>query len=253
MGNGIGTDSLESIRYTKTRTVDIDPERLRENRVVMGLYHDYRADIFRVLRTNVLRQLRENDWNSFAVTSATPGAGKTFVSVNLGIAIALESNQSVLIVDADFRRPLVGHYLGIKAEFGLADCLTGRTSLEDCLINPGFNRLVVLPGRESSRNASELASSPKMAKLIQEIRSRYQSRIIIFDIPPLFVADDALLLLPHVDGALLVAEDEKNTPEELQHSIHVLEQTNLLGLILNKSRQPLPRYHSYSPVDGEYE
>lgn len=242
MAEDIAERPLDSIRYTQTRTVILDPEVLRDNRIVMGLYNDHRADVFRVLRTNVLRQLRKNNWNSFAVTSATPGAGKTFVSLNLAIAIALEGNQSVLLVDADFRRPLLARYLGLPVEAGLVDYLEGGTALESILINPGIPRLVVLPGRDSPVNSSELISSPRMSALIHEMKARYESRIIIYDIPPLFVADDALLLMPRVEGVLLVVEDSRNTAEELEGSIHLLEHTNLLGLVLNKSRQSLPRY-----------
>jgi capsular exopolysaccharide synthesis family protein len=240
--NSTNEHPLDLIRYTKTQTININPDVLRNNRVIMGLYNDPRADIFRVLRTNVLKQLRENNWNSFAITSATPGAGKTFISVNLAIAIAMEGNQSVLLVDGDLKRPSVGQYLGVQAEFGLVDCLKGDVSLEDALIYPGIERLVILPGKNSSNNSSELISSRKMVNLIKEIKSRYESRIIIFDLPPLFVADDALLFMPHVDAALLVVEDGKNTSDELQHSMHILEQTNLLGLVVNKSRQPVPIY-----------
>jgi capsular exopolysaccharide synthesis family protein len=233
---------LDSIRYTKTKTAVLDPEVLRNNRVIMGLYNDPRADIFRVLRTNVLMQLRENNWNSFAITSATLGAGKSFISVNLAIAIAMEGNQSVLLVDADLRRPIVGKYLGLEWDFGLFDYLKGDVDLEDTLINPGIEHLVILPGRNTSNNSSELISSRKMVNLIKEIKSRYESRIIIFDIPPLFAADDALIFMQHVDAALLVVEDGKNTSAELQHSMHILEQTNLLGMVVNKSTQPVPTY-----------
>ena len=242
MINSADGNPLESIRYKKTQTVIMDPAVLRDNRVIMGLYNDPRADIFRVLRTNVLKQLRENNWNSFVITSATTGAGKTFISVNLAIAMAMEGNQSVLLVEADFRRPNFGNYLGLECEFGLVDYLAGIVPLEKILINPGIERLVLLPGRNSKINYADLLSSSKMANLIKEIKSRYEDRIIIFDLPPLFVADDALLFMPYVDAALLVVEDGKNTSDELQHSMHILEQTNLLGLVLNKSRQPLPSY-----------
>ncbi len=233
---------LDLIRYTKTQIVTIDQDVLRNNRVIMGLHNDPRTNLFRVLRTNVLKQLRENNWNSFAITSATPDAGKSLIAINLAIAIAMEGNQSVLLVDADLRRPSMGQYLGLECEFGLVDCLKGAVSLENVLVNPGIERLIILPGKNSNNNSSELISSRKMAGLIQEIKSRYESRIIIFDLPPLFAADDAMLLMPYADAALLVVEDGKNTSEELQHSMFILEQTNLLGLVLNKSRQPLPTY-----------
>jgi protein-tyrosine kinase len=247
MINSADRYSLDSIRYTKTHTVAIDPDALLDNRVVMGLHNDPRADIFRVLRTNVLRQLRENNWNSFAITSATPGAGKTFISVNLAIAMAIEGNQSVLIVDADLRRPSVGQYLGIEWDFGLVDCLEGNVPLADALVKPDIERLVILPGKDSDSSASELISSRKMVNLIQEIKSRYEDRIIIFDIPPLFAGDEALLFMPYIDAALLVVEDGKNTSDQLQHAMYILEQTNLLGLVVNKSRQSLPVYqYEYS-------
>ncbi|MEC4749593.1 CpsD/CapB family tyrosine-protein kinase [Methylomicrobium sp. Wu6] len=243
MNSGANGRQNYSTRYTQTQTAIIDPDVLRNNRVIMGLYNDPRADIFRVLRTNILRQLRENNWNSFAITSATPGAGKTFISVNLAIAIAMEGNQSVLLIDADLRRPNVGQYLGLQCKYGFVDYLAGGTPLENILINPGIENLVLLPGKDSNINYSELISSKIMANLIKEIKSRYESRIIIFDIPPIFVADDALLLMPYVDAGLLVVEDGKNTSDELQQAMYILEQTNLLGLVLNKARQPLPIYH----------
>jgi protein-tyrosine kinase len=247
MINNTDGHSLGSARYTKTHTVTIDPDVLQDNRVIMGFYNDPRADIFRVLRTNILKQLRENNWNSFAITSATAGAGKTFISVNLAIAIAIEGNQSVLIVDADLRRPSVGQYLGIEWEFGLVDCLEGNVPLAEALVKPDIERLVILPGKDSDNSTSELISSRKMVNLIQEIKSRYEDRIIIFDIPPLFAGDDALLFMSYIDAALLVVEDGRNTSDELQHAMYILEQTNLLGLVVNKSRQSLPIFqHEYA-------
>lgn len=236
-----------TFRYTKTKIVPTPPKVLIENRVVMGLYNDPRADIFRVLRTNILRQLRDNKWNTFAVTSASPGVGKSFIAVNLALAIALEGNQSVLLVDADLRRPSVATYFDLNNDAGLVDYLTGTRSLEDILINPGFPGLVILPGGSAVQNASELISSGKMDQLVKDIASRYDSRIVIFDIPPLFVSDDALLFMSYVDGVLFVIEDGKTTKEELKESMSILEQTNLLGLVLNKTTDVIPRYnYSYT-------
>ncbi len=234
--------SLDSIRYSKTRTIRLDPDVLEENRIIMGLNNGQSADLFRVLRTNILKQLRENNWNSFFVTSATPDAGKSVTAINLAIAIALEGNQTVLLVDADLRRPSISHHLGLENEFGFIDYLAGNVALEDILIHPSIKNLVIIPGKDSKINKSESIASPRMINFIKEIKSRYASRIIIFDIPPIFVADDALLYMSYCDAALFVVEDERNTTDELQHAMHVLEETNLLGLVLNKSRQPLPSY-----------
>jgi protein-tyrosine kinase len=238
----LGSSPINTVKYSQTRTVSLNPEVLQENRIIMKKANDLRADLFRVLRTNILKQLHENNWSTFFITSATPGAGKSLVAINLAIAIAMEGNHTVLLVDADMRKPSVSNHLGIQAEYGLNDYLTGSTSIEQILIHPEIENLVLLPSIESNNNFSELISSSKMVELIQQTKSRYESRIIIFDIAPIFVADDALLFMSYCDAALFVVEDEVNTPDELQHAMMILEETNLLGIVLNKSRLPLPSY-----------
>ena len=108
----ISQQPLTSIEYTHTKVVKSSPDLFRQRRVIMGLKNDPHIDIFRRLRTQVLRKLRENQWNSLAVTSATSGAGKSFVTVNLAIALAMEVNQTVLVVDADLRNPSLGWFFG---------------------------------------------------------------------------------------------------------------------------------------------
>ena len=161
-------EPLSSIQYTHTKVVKSSPDLLRQRRVIMGLKNDPHIDIFRQLRTKVLRKLRENKWNSLAITSATPDVGKSFVTVNLAIALAMEVNQTVLVVDADLRNPSVSWDLGLDVEKGLLDYLSEDIPVEQILINPGFQRLVVLPGKGSTTHSSELLSSPKMAALVSE-------------------------------------------------------------------------------------
>ena len=232
----------EPFGYTKTRVVPIGANIFSQNKIVMGLKNDARSDYFRILRTNVLKQLRDNNWNSFLVTSATEGAGKSLISLNLAIAMALEGNQSVLLVDADLRKPGICNHLNLECKSGFIDYLSGIVSLEDIMINPSIENLVIVPGRDAKISFSELISSAKMIEFIQEVKTRYQSRIIIYDIPPLFVADDALLIMPYIDAALFVVEDEKNTTDELEHAMQLLEQINLLGIVLNKARKVNPIY-----------
>ncbi len=234
-----GQQPLTSIEYTHTKVVKSSPDLFRQRRVIMGLKNDPHIDIFRQLRTKVLRRLRENQWNSLAITSATPGAGKSFVTVNLAIALAMEVNQTVLVVDADLRNPSVGWYLGLDVEQGLLDYLNEDIPLGQLLVNPGFQRLVVLPGKGYTNHSSELLSSPKMITLVNELKSKYHSRIILFDMPPLLALDDTLLFMPHFDAALLVVEDGKNTAEEIRRSVQILEGTELMGIVLNKSREPM--------------
>jgi len=235
-----------SIKYTKTKSVRTNPELLRERRVITGLKNDAQADIFRILRTAVLRKLRAGNWNALAITSPTPGAGKSLVTVNLAIALAMEVNQTVLVVDADLRNPNVGWFFGLHVEKGLLDYLREDIPLQEILINPGFERLVVLPGNGSSGHSSELLSSPKMFDLVRELKSKYESRIILFDLPPLLAADDTLLFMPNFEAALLVVEDGRNTPDEIRRSLRILEDTELAGVVLNKVKGSTGRSY-YAP------
>lgn len=209
----------------------------------MGLKNDPHANVFRLLRSNVLMQLREKNWTSIAVVAPTAECGKTFVTANLGIALAMEVNQTVLIVDADLRNPQVGWYFGLDVEKGLLDYLQTDIPVADLLVNPGFDRLVVLPGKHTTSISSEMISLPKMTSLVDELKTRYQSRIVLFDLPPLLTSDDALLFMPHFDAALLVIEDGKTTPDEVRQSLSILDQTNLVGTVLNKVKgAELPQY-----------
>jgi Mrp family chromosome partitioning ATPase len=107
--------------------------------------------------------------------------------------------------------------------------------IEDVLFNPGMPRLVVLPGRATGQPSSEALTSPGMRALLREITRRYDARIVIFDLPPLLRNDDALTFTPYADATLMVVEDGVNTPDEIERSLHLMKNANLIGTILNKA------------------
>jgi len=224
-----------SIDYSQTRTVSLSNKVLIENRVVTAFENDERAEPYRQLRTQVLKKLRDNNWRTLAITSAQQGAGKTLTAINLAIAIAKEVNQTVLLADMDFKAPSILDVLGLEVEVGLVEHLTGQVSLEDVLVNPGLDRLTVLPALPVAGATSEILSSPRMKSMLDEIVNRYSDRLIIFDLPPLLRDDDALVFTPYVDTTLLVVENGVTTPEEMERCVQLLEGTNILGTILNKA------------------
>jgi len=228
--------SHQKIEYTQTRTVTTSPDQLRNNRVIAALQHDARADVYRQLRTQVLHKFRENGWRTLAVTSPNPGAGKTVTALNLAISLSLEVNQTVMLVDLDLRKASVLDKLGIDAQYGLIDYLEGRAPLSDVLVNPGFERLVILPSHPQTQYRSELLSSPQMGELLQDVVNRYESRIIIFDLPAVLDDDDALVFAPFADAVLLVVEDGVSQKTDIERSLQLLEGTRLLGTVLNKVR-----------------
>jgi len=231
------------IDYTHTKKHHVDAIKLRQRRIVTLQKYSEESDTFKLLRTNILKQLRDNNWNSFGITSPTKDAGKSMVAVNLAIAMAMEVNQTVLLIDMDLRNPTVDWYFDIPIKNGLKDYLMYDKPLSDILINPGIDRLVILPGRSHIEGSSEILSGPKMQNLVHEIKNRYKSRIIIFDVPPILAGADVLASMDYFDAMLLVVEDGANNPNEIQKALKILSHTNLLGTILNKAER-VPEYQN---------
>jgi exopolysaccharide/PEP-CTERM locus tyrosine autokinase len=232
---GAATTAPSQIVYTQTRHAEVSNEFLREKRIISGLDPDSFSDAYRILRTQVLQRLRENKWNVLAVTSPGPNEGKTLTAINLAISLAMEVNYTVLLVDADLRHPNVHTYFGLEPEFGLSDYLLSDKPLQELLVHPGIQGLVVLPGGKPLANSSEMLSSPKMSRLVEELKTRYPSRIVLFDLPPLLATADAIAFAPYVDAALLVLEEGKTSTQDAQHATELLKDTHLIGAVLNKS------------------
>ncbi len=230
------TPPPEEIFYTVTRQVELNPKVLERNRVIAGLFDDTRVEAYRQLRTQVMQLFARNNWNSLAITSPFQDAGKTLTAVNLAISLAHETTHTVILVDLDLHKPDVHQVLGLDVDVGVVDVVTGQATIEDVLINPCIPRLVVLPGRPLGKPSSELLSSRGMRRLLQDVTTRYDSRLVIFDLPPLLRNDDALKFTPFADGTLFVVEEGKNTADDVERSVHLLQNANLIGTILNKAR-----------------
>ena len=115
------------------------------------------------------------------------------------------------------------------------DYLISDSPLEDLLIHPDIGHLVILPGGKPLSNSSEMLGSTKMMDLVQELKKRYPSRIVLFDLPPLLSAADALAFSPFVDATLLVVEEGKTQREDVSRAAELLSSTHLIGAVLNKS------------------
>ena len=233
---GKGQTSAEvKVRYTTTATIPVDPARLRENRVILTEEKDSIADAYKVLRTHVLQRMRANQWKTLGVTSPREGNGKTLTAINLAISLAGEVNQTVLLVDLDLRRPSLRRYFVDGPTKGLSDYLTDGTELSDILIHPGIDRLVILPGNHSFTQSSEMLSTPRMANLVEEIKTRYTDRLTIFDLPPVLAGDDVIAFLPDLDSVIVVVEEGQTTKDELTRAFQFIGEKKVLGTVLNKS------------------
>jgi protein-tyrosine kinase len=233
------------IDYSYTKVQPVSHEVLRDNKL-FALFSKYKVnDQIKTLRTQVLKKLDKIGGTTMMITSANPGEGKTFTSINLGISIAQEINRTVLIVDADLKNPAKNHYdfaadfFSINVETGLADVLLGKIQLNDALINPGIEKLTILPGGYYLHNSAELLGSPQMELLVKEIKTRYNDRIIIFDTPAILACADPIQLSKFVESVLFVVEEEKTNAEDIRQSMKLLSDNNIIGMILNKSKSKL--------------
>jgi capsular exopolysaccharide synthesis family protein len=224
-----------SVTYTQTRAFAPDSKVLLRNRVLAGTDDPSVMAAYKMLRTQVLQRMKEKGWKALAITSPGPGEGKTLTAVNLAVSLAREVNHTVLLVDLDLRNPSVHQYFGYVPESGVSDAALHGVPITDALFNPGIERLVVLPGREAFSHSSEVLSSPGMVALVSELKHRYLSRMVIFDLPPVLSADDAVAFAPYVDAALLVIQEGKTTREDVTRAIGFLRDLPILGTVLNRS------------------
>jgi capsular exopolysaccharide synthesis family protein len=226
------------INYTQTRTTQTAPSVQRNHRVIGGMPNSDFADAYKILRTQVLQRLKDNNWNVLAVTSPGEDEGKTLTAINLAISLAMEVSYTVLLVDANLRHPSIHEHLGISAGKGLSNYLLDDVPLPELLLHPdNLEGVVILPGGRAVQNSAELLNSPKMVHLVEEVKNRYPGRIVIFDLPPVLSAADALAFAPYVDATLLVLEEGKTTQDDTRRTVELLDCTNVLGTVLNKANR----------------
>jgi Mrp family chromosome partitioning ATPase len=189
-----------------------------------------------MLRTQVLQRMDENAWRSLAMLSPSADDGKTTTAINLAVSLANDHHHTVLLIDSDLRRPTIGAALGIKPEFGVDDVLRGDARVDQCLYHPdGFDRLVVLPARGALAHSSETLAGPRGRALVAELRSRYPERILLFDLPPILGADDALAFLPLVECGLMVVAERATRRADLVRSMELLRKTPIIGTVVNRA------------------
>ncbi len=224
------------IEYTQTQSVPVKDAVLRENRIVTGLKPGPFRDSYNLLRTQILQRFKENNWNVLAVTSPGEGEGKTLTAINLAISIAREVDYTVLLVDANLQHPWMLEHFGLTHRKGLSEHLIDDIPLSELLIQSDqVDHLVILPGGKPLTNSAEMLSSPKMKQLVEDMKSRYCSRIIIFDLPPVLSSADALAFSPYVDAALVVVEEGVTQKQDIERALELLSTTNIVGTVLNKA------------------
>jgi capsular exopolysaccharide synthesis family protein len=229
-----GADQPVLFEYTETPSITVSPETRAANRLVAAIPGHPLQDVYRMLRTRVLQEMRAKQWTSIAVTSPASGSGKSLTAINLAITIARDLSHTALLVDADLRRPSVHKYFGYQPKLGISDYLFDNAPLNEIMFHPDMDRLTVIPGRNPIGESAEMLASPRIVSLCKELGSRYPDRIVVYDIAPVLSVDDALALAPNVDCMLMVAESGATSREDLRRSLELLDGIPVIGTVLNK-------------------
>lgn len=198
------------------------------------------AEEFRILKrpliANATPQAADSikNGNLIMVTSAAPGDGKTFTSVNLAISIAMELDRTVLLVDGDVVRPSLPRMLGLEPARGLLEILgPERARMSDVMLKTNIPRLsILLSGKPNPRGAEMLASNA-MNKFLDELATRYSDRIVIFDSPPVLLATEARQLATRMGQIVFVVHAEKTRQSDVRQAVAALEACPVKLLVLN--------------------
>lgn len=236
---GDGQEGIEEVR-----DAELDLAQLQSHRIIAYDGRDPRSRSFDMLRTEVLQSMDQRGWRTLAVTSPTPGCGKTFTALNLALSMARVSERQVLLADLDLRKPQVATCLGLTCTDGLVGVIENRVELHDVMLRAraGSSRLDILP-TAPALNPSDLIGSSATRMLLEKIKG--QSRIVIVDLPPLLTGHDVISILPCVDCVLLVAATGTTKVSEIKECNKYLEGTSVVRFVLNKAPESTTPYLYY--------
>ncbi len=221
------------------------------------------AEAIRTLRSNlrflILRQSSDGKMQTFLVTSAVKGEGKSFISTTLAIAFA-QTGKRVVLIDADLRKPDLHRFFGLDGDVGLANVLRDAAPLESALLPTQIETLKLLPAGALPKDSdaatpAELFSSEAMQHLLQRLKERFD--IVLIDTPPMMAVTDPSILAPMTDGVLLVVElghVSRSAIQEVKEQLE-LAQAKLLGVVINKAsrKRGYDYYRDYYYYHGYYE
>lgn len=192
------------------------------------------AEEFRKMKSALVKMTKgETFKNVIMITSSLPHEGKSITALNLAVSLAQEYDHTVLLVDADLRRPSINRYLNLDHKPGFSDCLLGEADLSDAIINTDIGSLSVITSGRTITNPVELFTSQKMQILIDEMKHRYPDRYIIIDTPPVLPFAETRTLAHLVDGVLFVVKERLASHENITEAIGALKGSELFGLIYN--------------------
>ena len=243
--------------FAKTEVL-YDENHIDINMVTLLKPQSFEAEQFKILRTNLLFPSSGKSPRTIMVTSSVPDEGKSLIAANLSVSIAQSIQEHVLLIDCDIRRPCIHTQFGFGDVPGLSDHLSRGIPVSSLLLKTKVNKLSILPGGNPAHNPSELVSSQKMSKLLQEVKYRYSDRFIVIDSPPPKLTAETSALSRQVDGVLLVIEYGRTSREMVLDLVDTIGKEKILGVVFNKldmrfaDYYGLGKYKTYSKYYQKY-
>jgi receptor protein-tyrosine kinase len=210
--------------------------------------HEAPAEEFRSLRTRLNHLQTLQPIHTIVITSPSPAEGKSFAAVNLAVAESQLEGNPTLLIDCDFRRPIIHSLFQFERTPGLTDFLMGKAEIGDCIRRIAGTNLYVLPAGEAVLNPLELLNLREMKQLLDVLPRAFNW--VILDSPPLLFAADASLLSTLSSGTVLVVRIGTTTIDSVTRAMQSLCENNVLGIIVNGARRgelysKYTYYHSY--------
>jgi capsular exopolysaccharide synthesis family protein len=206
--------------------------------------HSILGEQFRKLRTVLKVHHLGNNLRSVLITSLAPSEGKTTVSLNLAAAVARGLDESVVLLDADLRKRGLTSLLGLKNTPGLSEVLEGNAKIKDTFIQTEIKGLNIIPAGINSSSPAELIESQRMKNVLQILATTSKFSYIIIDSPPLIATSEATILSHNADGVILVVMAEKTRRDIVRRELGSLNQTKILGVVLNGAEFETSHYYS---------
>ncbi|GIN07866.1 tyrosine protein kinase [Shouchella clausii] len=199
---------------------------------------------YRTIRTNIEYSAVDTEIKLLLVTSAGPGEGKSTTASNLAVVIA-QNGQTVLLIDADMRKPTAHYTFGLMNNRGLTNVLTRQQKQDDVIQETNVENVSLLTCGPIPPNPAELLNSKMMELVLQEAREKFD--MVILDTPPVMAVADAQILANKVDGTIIVTSSGKTDREQLQKTKENLVKANahLLGVVLNNKPIDDTTYYYY--------
>jgi len=229
-----------SPNYTTSKTVKLDMRTLADNRCVAIFPYAKETEVYKVLRTQILRYTKEKGGNTFMITSAQPGEGKTLTAINLAFTFAKLFEQTVLLVDGDLRQQSIHKQLGFESDKGLGDYLVDNRPVSEIITWPSVDKLTLISGGRLIHESTELLGSTRMADLVREMKDRYPDRYVFIDVPPILSSADALAFVPLVDYIIMVVRAGVTSVNDVKKATELISQDKVIGFVLNRYNSPAP-------------